>query len=349
MSMRRIFVFLLGVCLAAPSAFAASVAQSEINRLYSDIFEMAAKSDFVAIQRKIDKDLASQARFSDGRWKISFAYSGVGAALERLGTNDAAWEALEKKLSAMVAEKPSASLLYVELLINRAWQIRGTTYASKVDSNAWGPFRKYMKQAAEVLDSNKQALAGNPAWYSLRIRVALESGEEKKKLDDIFDEAVKRHPDYHAIYFNKAQSLLPKWGGSESQMLDFLSRVAKLKGKTLEEGMYLRIVWYVEPEGMHLILSPRLDAQAMRIGSENIFSRYPDQLNVQQLFFMACERSDKPLTAKMLTKVSDPPLISVWGKSVGLFEMCSDWARGKIPMFIMRAHEGDSLTEHAIQ
>jgi hypothetical protein len=87
----------------------------------------------------------------------------------------------------------------------------------------------------------------------------------------------------------------------------------------------------------------------MRDSFDILATTYPDQWNVQRLFFMACERSDKLYAVKLLAAVKEPPLPTLWGDNLPLHQSCKEWAEGRVPAFIMRDHDGDQVKEYLIQ
>lgn len=343
--------FIVGLCLASMPllALAQSKVPEEQDRLKAEIFRLTAANDFVGVERLVATNMSSQARFADGLWKGSFLYMYFTNAATELFTDDKSWKSALDHVEALAKGRPQAWMMYEELLSARAWQARGSGNASTVKPEAWPIFKRYLTRARDVLESHKGALSTNPAWYSTRLTLATELGEGEKASASLFDEAVSKHPAYHAIYFGRMRSLSPNWGGSRAQMLNLLDRVANLGEATRREAMYARLVWYADDTGYALTHDKAIDAAALNRSAEVLVDSFPDQRNVQKMFFMACERSDKALTSKMLQKVVPPALPDLWGRNLPLFDTCRDWATGKVPVFIMRVHDGDKVEDKLIK
>lgn len=347
--MLRCLFVLSCLALAPLLALADSESMREKSQQRAEIHALVSASDFAGIEKRAAQELASRSRFSDGLWRVSFVYGDFEQALRAQIHDDKAWDAAARRLRSLASQRPQTWLLYEQLLTARAWQARGPGFAREVPPEAWEVFRRYMTQARDVLDSHKAELAGNPAWYSLRLTVANELGEDAKRATDILDEGVQRHPAYHAIYFAGLRYLSPIWHGSRQQMLDLLGRTTFRQGPAAQEGMYARMLWYSDSSGYGLIHAPQIDAEAMRAASDTLASSYPDQWNTQKLFFMACERADKALALRMLDKVREPALPALWERNLPLFDTCRDWATGKEPMFVMRVHDGDEVKDILIK
>ncbi len=62
-----------------------------------------------------------------------------------------------------------------------------------------------------------------PNWYSLRQKVALGQGMDRKEYDSIVAEGRKNFPDFAAIVTNKFYFLLPRWYGQEGEAEKYLA------------------------------------------------------------------------------------------------------------------------------
>lgn len=343
--------FLAAVLLLAISAltYAKSNAELEKEQLRTEISELVSKKDYRAILLRAEAESATRARFSDGMWRVSLLYADFWDELQSQLRGDRAWDEAETLTSSLTKGNANAWLLHEQVLSARAWSIRGPGYASEVSAEAFGGFRRVLRRARQVLDDRKSTLASNAAWYSMRLTLAIELGEGEAAGRALFEEGVGRHPTYHAIYFSRMRQLSPNWGGSKLRMLDFLDAVAAMRGQTLSEGMYARLVWFADGTGFPLIHEPRLNGKAMTEHSDQLLTLFPDQWNAQKLFFMACERSDKEHTIRTMSVVRDPPLPAIWGRNIPLYQMCKDWASGRVPAFLMRDRDGDKVKEYLIR
>ncbi len=339
----------LVIALMPMAVFAASPAEQEKAQMQREVAALIAANDFAGVESKAEQDLASASRFSDGLWRASLLYSLFNQQLSMQANDDKHWEAIAASLRSLATRRPKAWLLYVEMLHARAWQVRGSGYASSVKADAWPVFHRYLGEAREVLDSHKKELSALPSWYSLRLTFATETGEGEQTARTIFEEGVKRHPAYHALFFARMRNVSPNWGGGLQQMRQLLEQVAHMPGAVAKEGMYARLVWISDDLGYNLARDASINQQALRESVDTLAERYPDQWNMQKFFFMACERSDKPLAGRMLSKVREPLIQYHWaGNELG-YPLCRDWVQGKVASFLFRDHYNGQLREFVVQ
>lgn len=107
------------------------------------------------------------------------------------------------------------------LLIDWAWDARGTAYASGVAAETWEKYGSRLQSAHKELES---AVAVNPAgWaaHSKLITVAMGTGLPRDYVDSHFDAAIRHNPKYSPPYFAKFQYLRPRWHGSVAELIEF--------------------------------------------------------------------------------------------------------------------------------
>jgi hypothetical protein len=341
---------ILAACAFALAVTAASAgAIEEKDRQAKEVAAWVAAGNYTAIQDRADRLLASKSRYADGIWRLSFLYSDFCDALKAKLHGKAAWERAARRTAVLAQRRPHAWLLHEQVLYARAWAERGPGYAYEVKSPSWPVFRQLLEKSRETLDAHKAVLADHPSWYSIRLSLSTELGEDQGLARAIFEEGASRHGDYHALYFARLRNLSPAWHGSKQQMLDFLGQVAGMPGPATAEALYARLLWIADELGTDLIREPAVSAEAWHASADRLATTYPDQWNVQQLFFMACQRSDKPHAQKMLALVRPPALAELFESNLPLFDACRDWAVGKLPAFIMRDHAPGGTQEYLIR
>lgn len=343
--------FIASLCLAlmSPLALAQSKALEERDQLKAEIFRLTAAKDFAGVEHLAADDLSSQARFADGKWRVTFLYEYFSDAATARFEDDKAWQSALDRVRALAKRRPLAWMMVAQLLEARAWQARGEGFASSVKPEAWPAFKRYLAQSRDVLDDHKDELSSHPAWYSARLRMATGLSEGDALSSAVFQVGVRRYPAFHAIYFNRMRHVSPNWGGSKEQMLELLNQVVRQDDAARQEAMYARLVWFSDEAGYSLVHKKEIDEAALAQDAEALVDAFPDQRNVQKMFFMACERSDKPLTSKILSLVNLPAVPEVWGRNLSILDTCRDWATGKLDMFVLRVHDGDKVEDKLVR
>jgi hypothetical protein len=308
--------------------------------------------DFAGIDDLAEALRVGRARFADGRWKLDALYTALRADLQPMAGDDADWERLRKDLIDLARHRNSsrsAWLIYATALEARAWQIRGDGFANTVSPEAWVGFRKYERDERNLLDSHRKRLSANPAWYVLRIDVAINVGEGEPAIDALLREAVAREPFYYASQFAVVRHFWPQWGGSIEAMADFMDRTVHEAMPPEGASMYARLTWDYSGDGFQeeLMNSPRFNWEMMKHSIDDVLAAYPDDWNAQEFLLLACERSDKPEASRLLRYIKEAPSPALLGKNLSLYETCLEWARGSVPAFFM--HDPRTGTRKLIQ
>ncbi len=288
--------------------------------------KLFAARDFAELDRVYDDYALHSERTPSGLWK-----SGMWlAALRAAAKSDEAYVARDELLQQWLRERPQsalARLLRADLMVTRAWAIRGDGYAASVEERNWRPFFDWLGRAQDYLDAEKAIVAARPEYYEQAIDLLR---ARQKSPFAIFDEGLEKFPAYYPMYFAMLQSLLPKWHGSAEQIEHFTSEAVARTQKTEGRGMYARMYWYVsqiEYKG-ELFLDTRANWERMRAGFDDVIARYPDQWNLQNYASFACEANDKETLKKLFERIREPSLDEAWysreryvacGRRVGKF------------------------------
>jgi len=104
----------------------------------------------------------------------------------------------------------------------KAWEARGNGFAHQVKDSAWPVFFARLHKAEAALEAAHALRTDLPdAAYSM-LTVVKGLGEQANHDERFwFDQCVKAQFDYHAAYHSILDNLMPRWGGSHEQMLDF--------------------------------------------------------------------------------------------------------------------------------
>ncbi len=110
---------------------------------------------------------------------------------------------------------------YYRVGVNR----RGSRFVSETPESDLNAFREYMKLAtADALDSTRLD-ARNPYAYFTLLRIYSMSGNTPI-MENAFQDAISRFPNYYPLYTERLETLAPKWGGSPQAMVAFVERYA---------------------------------------------------------------------------------------------------------------------------
>ena len=317
----------LAATTAAVSAAPAVNNDPARNTLKIELDQLTLAGRYGDIVARADADLAKATRLPDGSWRGYETYIQFERALmETRAGDDAFWNKLLTTLRQRAEKRPADVFLYVQALHARAWLVRGGGYASHVPASQRHSFRQLMDLARTALDKRSATLAISPIWWAQRTTVANELGEGSDKLSALFEEGVRRFPDFHPLYLTRMRALTPKWGGSEDAMLDLLDRIAAIDGPAREEGLYARAFWVAENEGELVNLDPRFKKDAWRAAVDVIAARWADVGNRQRFFMNGCELSDRALAKDHVDAMDAPIVDELMQLNGGLIDSCRKWA-----------------------
>ncbi len=103
--------------------------------------------------------------------------------------------------------------------------VRGSRFVSETPESELNAFRDYMKLAtADALDSIRLDATNPYAYFSL-VRIYAMSGNTPI-MENAFQDAISRFPNYYPLYTERLKTLAPKWGGSPQAMVAFVNRYA---------------------------------------------------------------------------------------------------------------------------
>ena len=88
-------------------------------------------------------------------------------------------------------------------------------------------------------------------------------------------------------------------------------------------GIYARIYWYASQAefGHSLFTKSKARWSAMRLGINDVISKYPDQWNINNFALFSCLAKDKEMTKKLINMIKEQPIMKVW-KDQDFFNYC---------------------------
>lgn len=127
------------------------------------------------------------------------------------------------------------------LQINEGWSIRGSGYASTVSESQWKGFGEHIDRAAKHLIC---AWHLHPKFPESPTEMITVGKADSKHLPGRFwfFEAAWAQPDYFLAYNHYLSDLLPRWGGSHEQMVDFGRRCVRTGRYDMNVPQYLLYV-----------------------------------------------------------------------------------------------------------
>ena len=224
--------------------------------------------------------------------------------------------ALNRKMGDKVAEwmqaypaSRGARMAAALTVFEKGWIARGDAAVAKVPEEAWPVYKANVLAALQLLDAQDEATKQDPAWITERIDMAYLL-EPRSAVERRLEQALARPTDYHGIYFVGANFYLPRWGGSDADVADFMQRILGPPPLTTEPYVvYARAGWSVSDPKM--FVNHRVAWPAMKRGFEELLANYPHPWNVNNFAHFACLAGDWE-TVRNLTARIERPTTEAW-------------------------------------
>lgn len=143
--------------------------------------------------------------------------------LEQVAERDDTW------LNDWRAARPkdcAAATVHAQLLIHRAWLVRGSGYAYTVSADRMALFMSLLKEATEAAEKAAQLASDDPGPWVVMITAARGLRLERDRFQQLWLELYKRAPHHYMGHWQALQYWCAKWAGSNKLMMDFAERAA---------------------------------------------------------------------------------------------------------------------------
>ncbi|MCK5276442.1 MAG: hypothetical protein KAR37_17425 [Alphaproteobacteria bacterium] len=330
--MRKI---ILAMLLLLPTGLAhAGASEADIrDEIHQQGYALFLADRFDELDRLADDYRINERRTGSGVWKLDKLHKAILSTVSCNCGDEAEFIAMEKRAKQWIAQNPestTAHIVYAKALIKRGWWHRGGAFGHEVPEVSWNPFKEYIEKARLYLEERKDWLAEDPRWYVTMLEVATDQGWPKDMFYDMLKEALGRHPDYYAIYYEAIRYLSPKWHGNERLLHDLVRYAVGVTGEEEGTGLYARIYWYAADIefGRDIIIDKPHVWERMPASMEDVLAHYPDQWNIINFARLACVAGDRDTTVRMIARIDERLVPRPWGSGEPSYKQCRDWAMG---------------------
>ncbi|MCZ8293379.1 MAG: hypothetical protein O9312_07675 [Hylemonella sp.] len=282
------------------------------------------RSEFVLLERALNELASSGDVFAGGSSPAATAYS----VLEWILEQDARTPPADSWLVPWRKAQPDSTMLKMLEAIqlqHKAWEVRGSGYASTVSTESWEIFALRLKQAEQVLLDMPEGLRKTALWHMALLRVEQDNRKPLVKPDVVFRNAVRQWPLHLDFYVTMAYRKLPQWGGSWKEVEAFIDhwsrQVEPTQGQSFYARLYVQLSGQMTPQTTTAMKWSRLQA-----GFEDWLARDPTPYAKNMYASFACRARDKSAFGKALGRITPAELApEVW---LGEYshEVCTRWA-----------------------
>lgn len=285
------------------------------------------EEDFAALDLLMEKWNTPKERDQNGDWKLDGYRLVLGEATDR--------SALEGKLQRILRWKKAnpksagAAIAEARYWAGYAWRVRGCRCkeGSDVDPVAMKVFRERMQRAEQALLDAREFATGNPLWYETYLEIAIDSGYSGQFIDNLFAEAIRKHPLFQPLYVAMAGYWAP-WNGSNAdwEKVDTLVNLAvSLTSDTDGQDNYAWL--YAQISAQHsmevdILKDSQVSWPRMRESFKALTKRYPSADNLNEFAAFACRAGDKNTYLNVIAKIQGRIAPNKWPNNYSV-DLCN--------------------------
>jgi hypothetical protein len=308
-----------------------TVSEMELRRqLSQQSAELLRAENFDELEGVAGEFRTNKTRLPSGFWKLFNYYEGLEAPHASSTGRD--WQTHLARLEKWRAQYPQSIAVHTALAAsyaNYAWQARGTGYADSVTEEGWQLFKERLHKAEECIAAARKLPATDPQLDCVNLMLAKGFNWDWRQYNAVFDEAVKREPQYMYLYFQKAGYSLPRWAGKRGDVERFTDEAVRLTQGAEGKVMYARLGVYLRQyvgKDEWFFDAYRLSWREMQEGFRDLEKQYPHSVwNLNQFCLMACHAKDSKTAHELFERIGDRWDADVWSNE-GQYRKWKNWA-----------------------
>jgi hypothetical protein len=274
---------------------------TQIQDIHSEATKLLAAKDYAGLEKAADTVRAT-GRPASGTPPITFFYDALVKPSEE---TDAAYQERLATLSDWAKADPgsvTSRIALGKLMTSYAWFARGSGYAGTVTDQGWSLFGKRLQQAESFMDGVKDQRTKYPEWYGGMSRIALGEGWKPEDFLALMNEGVLIDPKASKLPSDVCTYLLPRWYGSNEQLLDYATAAADRVGGDDGDVLYARIAQGVLPYGggVEIFKDVGFSWPRVRHGMEIICTQYPQSTFMANWFCRLARSAEDKATCQVL-------------------------------------------------
>lgn len=273
--------------------------------------QLYRESNFSQLEETLTCLMRSPQRFQSGKTGASAVYWLFRREMPAPGVDPSALSHLSKWKEQ---QPQSVFVRFAELRLRyaMAWNDRGSDFARNVPAEGWRLFNEKLAQTEQAILAAPAQLKNSPILQNLHLAVVQDMSESKTSPRAVFEEGVRRWPDYYDFYEVALTRLVPKWGGSWDAVDAFIAHWNKHLAKTEGNSMYARLYMSVISTGANPG-ETRISWPQLKSSLEELVSRYPDATHKNLAASYACGYQDVAYLKSALQRIRKEQLNpSVW-------------------------------------
>jgi hypothetical protein len=277
----------------------------------------------IAARLRRDKTMSHQ-----GEWQLCDFHEGIiSRCMTMTALDESSFMARLQEWKKAYPQSVACAIAEAGALEDFGWRERGGGFANTVTPQGWAGFRSYLNKALAVIEAAEKLPEKDPHLYSLKMGILLGLGKDEPEsnptlsilswwtnvnlippspLEQAFLKGISVSPTYYPLYYARVRSLLPRWGGSSNEIVNFANNAA---AACKEDGpqLYARIAWTtLYMEGKDTYRSKyRFSWPRIRKGYRDLLKQYPDSgFRLNTFCCTACLYGDRGTARDLFEKIN---------------------------------------------
>lgn len=201
-------------------------------------------------------------------------------------------------------KSPTARVVLLKTQKEYAWQAKEEVGGVKPSREDMKVYVDRLHEAEKIYEEAKSLPDQCPQLYALELKVAKDLDYDLAGFDQVFNDGLKRFPDYFELYTLKMHYLMSANGAAKGDMENFVTTQADKIGGKDGDIFYGRMVWQAEIDNwdtLKLFEKTTFSWPRAKKGLESLLKETDDPLRVKgELVRLARSASDEE-TAKQYT------------------------------------------------
>jgi hypothetical protein len=253
--------------------------------------------------------------------------TGCASAGCRFLQDELQWSETRTRLEAWNEAYPDsefAQIALARLYFELGWFYRGTGSWRTVSQTNRNLYQQFVALSKEKLEALPGESRNNPAWFASLLAIGVSQRWDATAFDSIYEEGIQKFPDYLPLYFFKAQSVDPRWGGTMEGYTEYVGRASTYARPHFGDQLYARLIW--SGPSRSLFREDLVDWPRMRKGFDEMVSAHPHPWNINHFARFACMAEDSQTLTRLLERIDGKPIHEAWYNDPMVYLNCQTFA-----------------------
>ena len=289
----------------------------ERDQIQAKVAKAMMENDFKTLNAMEAEFQTRRSLTPSGVWKLGVYYDSMQFAFEPDPDCISQNEEFLDHWRAAYPTSPGPVIAKAAALADKAWCIRGGSFAYKVSRSAMDSFGNILSEANDLLDDAKDTVSQDPEFYAVKARVLLGLNTDRDEYMALLNEGLDREPYYFPIYYEGYSYFMPQWHGSWNELSAFAHSAVSRTSKRLGSEAYVRFYWHLTKCNCQTAYDTK-NWPKMKDGMAEMYARYPTNWNASAFTMLSCKEQDWATAKLYAEKVGDAPS----GVDLSEFESC---------------------------